>query len=78
MKTETIPYKIYLAESEMPRYWYNIRADMVQKPAPLLHPGTHAPMTAQELEEMVIPSADEVNEVQYEDGDDVKEYKIDE
>jgi predicted PurR-regulated permease PerM len=39
-------------------------------------PDKKKPMTAQELEEMVIPSADEVNEVQYEDGDDVKEYKI--
>ncbi len=45
----TIPYKIYLEESEMPKYWYNLRADMKQKPAPLLNPGTHRPMTAAEL-----------------------------
>ena len=44
-----IPYKIYLSESEMPRYWYNVRADMQTKPAPLLNPGTHRPMTAEEL-----------------------------
>ena len=44
-----IPYKIYLSESEMPRYWYNVRADMQTKPAPLLNPGTHRPMTAAEL-----------------------------
>ena len=44
-----IPYKIYLEESEMPKYWYNLRADMKKKPAPLLNPGTHAPMTAAEL-----------------------------
>ena len=44
-----IPYKIYLSESEMPRYWYNVRADMKKKPAPLLNPGTHKPMTAAEL-----------------------------
>ena len=44
-----IPYKIYLSESEMPRYWYNVRADMKTKPAPLLNPGTHRPMTAEEL-----------------------------
>ncbi len=44
-----IPYKIYLSESEMPKYWYNVRADMQKKPAPLLNPGTHEPMTAQEL-----------------------------
>ena len=44
-----IPYKIYLSEDEMPRDWYNVRADMKKKPAPLLNPGTGEPMTAQEL-----------------------------
>ena len=44
-----IPYKIYLEESEMPRTWYNLRADMKTKPAPLLNPGTGQPMTAEEL-----------------------------
>lgn len=44
-----IPYKIYLEESEMPTHWYNVRADMENKPAPLLNPGTLQPMTAQEL-----------------------------
>ena len=45
----TIPYKIYLTEDEMPRNWYNVRADMTNKPAPLLNPGTLQPMTAEEL-----------------------------
>ena len=45
----TIPYKIYLDESEMPKAWYNVRADMKNKPAPLLNPGTLKPMTAEEL-----------------------------
>ncbi len=49
---EKIPYKIYLEESEMPKAWYNLRADMVNKPAPLLNPQTHEPMQAQELEEV--------------------------
>ena len=49
MKTQNIPYKIYLEESEMPKAWYNMRADMKKKPAPLLNPGTHQPMTAEEL-----------------------------
>lgn len=49
MQTEKIPYKIYLNESEMPDKWYNVRADMKNKPAPLLNPGTHQPMTAEEL-----------------------------
>lgn len=44
-----IPYKIYLDESEMPKAWYNLRADMKNKPAPLLNPATHKPMTAEEL-----------------------------
>ncbi len=45
-----IPYKIYLSESEMPKQWYNLRADMKNKPAPLLNPGTLQPMKAEELE----------------------------
>lgn len=49
MKNEKIPYKIYLEESEMPKSWYNMRADMKKKPAPLLNPGTGKPMTAEEL-----------------------------
>ena len=49
MKTENIPYKIYLNEDEMPKAWYNLRADMKNKPAPLLNPATHKPMTAEEL-----------------------------
>ena len=44
-----VPYKIYLNEDEMPRAWYNLRADMKNKPAPLLNPGTHQPMKAEEL-----------------------------
>ena len=46
---EPIPYKIYLTEAEMPSAWYNVRADMKTKPAPLLNPGTGKPMTAEEL-----------------------------
>lgn len=49
MARNDIPYKIYLNENEMPRFWYNLRADMKNKPAPLLNPGTHQPMTAEEL-----------------------------
>lgn len=50
MSENKIPYKIYLSEDEMPRTWYNLRADMKNKPAPLLNPSTLQPMTAQELE----------------------------
>ncbi|MBP5494342.1 MAG: TrpB-like pyridoxal phosphate-dependent enzyme [Lachnospiraceae bacterium] len=47
--SKEIPYKIYLEENEMPKAWYNLRADMINKPAPLLNPGTHEPMKAEEL-----------------------------
>ena len=49
MTTEKIPYKIYLSEDEMPKNWYNVRADMKVKPAPLLNPGTGAPMGFEDL-----------------------------
>ena len=49
-ENKTIPYKIYLEESEMPTQWYNVRADMKNKPAPLLNPGTLEPMKPEELE----------------------------
>lgn len=49
MSDKTIPYKIYLEEKEMPTQWYNVRADMKNKPAPLLNPATMQPMTAEEL-----------------------------
>ena len=44
-----IPYKIYLSENEIPTAWYNVRADMKQKPAPLLNPGTGEPLKAEDL-----------------------------
>ena len=49
MENKNIPYKIYLDEADMPQAWYNLRADMKNKPAPLLNPGTGKPMTAAEL-----------------------------
>ena len=66
MSEKTIPYKIYLEESEMPTAWYNVRADMKNKPAPLLNPATHKPMTAQELgvvfcDELVAQELDNTN-----------------
>lgn len=44
-----VPYKIYLEEHEMPKQWYNVRADMKNKPAPLLNPATLKPMTVEDL-----------------------------
>ena len=50
--TSSIPYKIYLTEEELPRAWYNVRADMKNKPAPLLHPETKEPITLDELSQV--------------------------
>lgn len=51
MNTE-IPYKIYLQENELPKAWYNLRADMINKPAPLLNPETRQPSTIDELSQV--------------------------
>ena len=48
----TVPYKTYLTEGELPSAWYNVRADMKVKPAPLLNPQTLKPVTAAELEKV--------------------------
>ena len=48
MKRE-IPYKIYISEADMPKAWYNLRADMKNKPAPLINPETLKPMTFEDL-----------------------------
>ena len=66
MSQKEIPYKIYLEESEMPRNWYNVRADMKIKPAPLLDPTTMKPITAEALgkvfcEELVKQELDDTN-----------------
>ena len=60
----TIPYKTYLEENELPECWYNMRADMKKKPAPLLNPATGAPCTAEDLshvfcDELVAQELDE-------------------
>ena len=59
-----IPYKIYLSEDDIPKKWYNLRADMKNKPAPLLNPGTGKPLTAEEMsgifcEELVAQELDD-------------------
>lgn len=45
----TIPYKIYLSEEELPKQWFDLRPDMKELPAPMLHPGTLQPVTAADL-----------------------------
>lgn len=61
-----IPYKIYLDEKELPKAWYNLRADMINKPAPLLNPETRQPSTVDELsqvfcKELAAQELDETN-----------------
>lgn len=63
-KETKIPYKIYLSEDDIPKKWYNLRADMKNKPAPLLNPGTGKPLTAEEMsgifcEELVAQELDD-------------------
>lgn len=64
MSEMKIPYKIYLSEEEIPRQWYNVRADMKNKPAPLLNSKTLEPMTQEELSEVFCEelAAQELNE----------------
>jgi tryptophan synthase beta chain len=52
MSETKIPYKIYLEENEMPKAWYNVRADMKKKPEPLLDPETHEVMSVEQLSEV--------------------------
>ncbi len=66
MANKQIPYKIYIEESEMPTSWYNLRADMKNKPAPLLDPNTHKVMTAEDLagvfcDELIKQELDDTN-----------------
>ena len=66
MEENKIPYKTYLAEDEIPIQWYNVRADMKTKPAPLLNPGTGKPLKPEELEpifckELVKQELDDTN-----------------
>ena len=57
MDNKKIPYKIYLNEDEMPKQWYNVRADMKNKPAPLLNPATGKPVTLEELSHVFCKTA---------------------
>ena len=48
-KNQEVPYKIYLTEDELPKYWLNLRPDLPNEPAPMLHPGTLKPCTPEDL-----------------------------
>lgn len=44
-----IPHRLYLTEEQMPKQWYNLRADMKEKPDPMLNPATLQPVRAEDL-----------------------------
>ena len=44
-----IPHRLYLTEEQMPKQWYNLRADMKELPDPMLNPKTFKPATEEEL-----------------------------
>lgn len=46
---KNIPHRIYLTEDQMPRQWYNLRADMKEQPDPMLNPATGKPATEEDL-----------------------------
>ncbi len=76
--SKEIPYKIYLEENEMPESWYNVRADMPTKPAPLLNPGTGQPLKAEELapifcEELIAQELDD-DTAYFEIPDEIKKF----
>lgn len=44
-----IPHRIYLSEEQIPKQWYNLRADMKELPEPLMNPATKKPVTEEDL-----------------------------
>ena len=44
-----VPHRLYLSEDEMPKQWYNLRADMKELPDPMINPGTMKPATVEDL-----------------------------
>lgn len=44
-----IPHRLYLSEDQMPKQWYNLRADMKEQPDPLINPATMKPAVEEDL-----------------------------
>ena len=44
-----VPHRLYLSEDEMPKQWYNLRADMKELPDPMIYPGTMNPAAVEDL-----------------------------
>ena len=49
MESKKIPYRHFLDEKDLPKQWYNLRADMKELPDPMLNPGTGKPLKEEEL-----------------------------
>jgi len=47
--SKKIPYRTYLSEEQMPKYWYNLRADMKEQHDPYVNPGTMKPIQYEDL-----------------------------
>ncbi len=45
-----VPHRLYLTEEQMPKQWYNMRADMKELPDPIINPATMQPATLEDLE----------------------------
>ena len=43
------PHRLYLTEDQIPKAWYNLRADMKEKPEPMLNPATGKPVSEEDL-----------------------------
>ncbi len=80
---EKIPYKIYLSEEEMPKYWFNLRAKMKELPEPFINPGTGEyctkedllPVFCEELVDQELNTTDEYIEIPEEIRDFYKMYR---
>ena len=46
--------KFLLSEQDLPTQWYNIQAEMPNKPMPPLNPKTHEPLTAEDLSQSIL------------------------
>ncbi|MBR1974628.1 MAG: TrpB-like pyridoxal phosphate-dependent enzyme [Clostridia bacterium] len=68
MMKKEIPYKIYLSENELPKYWCNLRAFMKEKPAPMLDSATMKPITQEALSKVFC------DELARQELDDTTEY----
>lgn len=44
-----VPHRLYLTEDQMPKQWYNVRADMKEQHDPIINPATMKPVQESDL-----------------------------